>query len=100
MKKEQFTSLDYPLYERMKIKAPRAARLWLLGDRLFQIGLLLTMLCLPILFYAYREWGMVILTIAFAVGLGISIAMLGAGIYLKRESYKQAMAAGIDVTRI
>lgn len=100
MKKEHFTSLDYPLYERMQIKAPRAARLWLLGDRLFQVGLLLTLLCLPVLFFTYREWGVGFLSSSFAIGLCISIIMLGAGIYLKRESYKLAIKAGIDVTKI
>ncbi|HOK05630.1 MAG TPA: hypothetical protein PK836_02300 [Syntrophales bacterium] len=100
MKKENFVSLDYPLFEKMKVRAPRAARLWLLGDRFFQVGLLLIMLFLPVTFFVYREWG-VGTALALAVGgLVFSLFLAARGVYLKRESYKLAIAAGIDVTKV
>ncbi|MDI9570988.1 MAG: hypothetical protein QM278_09770 [Pseudomonadota bacterium] len=100
MNKKGFTSLDYPLFETMRKKAPRAARYWLLGDRLFQVGLLLTIMFLPLAFYAYTQWGSGWFLIGVGVGLACSLCLLAAGVYYKRESYRLAIQAGIDVTGI
>ena len=100
MNKKDFTSLDYPLFEVMRKKAPRAARYWLLGDRLFQVGLLLTIMFMPLVFVVYTQWGAGLFLIGMGVGLALSLCLLAAGIYYKRESYKLAIKAGIDVTRI
>ena len=100
MNKKGFTSLDYPLYEVMQKKSPRAARCWILGDRLFQVGLLLTIMFLPLVFVVYTQWGAGLFLVGMGTGLALSLCVLAAGVYYKRESYKLAMKAGIDVTRI
>jgi len=100
MNKKGFTSLDYPLYEAMQKKTPGGARLWLLGDRLFQVGMLLTIMFLPLVFVVYTQWGAGLFLLAMGAGLAGSLATLAGGIYYKRESYKLAIKAGIDVTRI
>lgn len=91
-------SPDYALYEQMLRKSPRASRYWMAGDRLYHAGLFLTMICIPALFYIYTRLepgGMLYGTVGLLAG---SIAVFALGIYLKRESYKLAMKAGIDVT--
>jgi hypothetical protein len=93
-------SLDYPLYEKMKKKSPRAAKYWMRGDRLYHAGLFLTMLCLPAVFYVYTQMGSGGMFIWVVGVLLVSIGIFAAGIYLKRESYKLAIKAGIDVNQI
>jgi hypothetical protein len=93
-------SLDYPLYEKMKKKSPRASKYWIMGDRLYHAGLFLTMLCLPAVFYVYSQMGsrgMFIWMIGVLLG---AIGIFAVGIYLKRESYKLAIKAGIDINQI
>lgn len=93
-------SLDYPLYERMKKKAPRAAKYWLIGDRLFHGGLFLTMMSMPALFFAYTQAGLRAILIWIIVAVAGSAGTLGFGIYFKRESYKLAIKAGIDINKL
>ncbi|MBP8980715.1 MAG: hypothetical protein KBG09_05665 [Syntrophobacterales bacterium] len=100
MNKKGFTSLDYPLFEAMQKKSPRAARYWLLGDRLFQVGLLLTIMFLPLVFVVFTQWGAGLFLVGMGAGLTLSLCLLAAGVYYKRESYKLAIKAGIDVNRI
>jgi len=93
-------SLDYPLYEKMKRKSPRASKYWMMGDRLYHAGLFLTMLCLPAVFYVYTQMessGMFIGMMGVLFG---SIGIFAVGFYLKRESYKLAIKAGIDIDKI
>jgi hypothetical protein len=93
-------SLDYQLYEKMKRKSPKASKCWMMGDRLYHAGLFLTMLCLPAVFYVYTQMessGMLIWIMGALLG---SIGMFAVGIYLKRESYKLAIKAGIDINQI
>jgi hypothetical protein len=93
-------SLDYPLYERMKKQAPQAAKYWLRGDRLFHAGLFLTMMSMPALFFAYTQAGLrSILVWIIAAGTGAA-GTLGLGIYFKREAYKLAIKAGMDVNKL
>lgn len=99
-KNKPSTSLDYPLYEKMKKKAPRAAVFWMAGDRLYHLGLLLTMLSMPLLFIVYTQWGSGIYLLWSGALLAASVLMAALGIYFKRESYKLAMRAGIDVTQV
>ncbi len=94
-------SRDYPLYENMKRRSPRAARWWIAGDRLYHVGFTMAIISIPALFYAYAKrsspegwtgwigW--------FALALVVSVVLFGAGIYCKRESYRIAMQAGIDI---
>ena len=93
-------SLDYPLYEKMKRKSPKASKYWMMGDRLYHAGLFLTMLCLPAVFYVYTQMGSSGMLIWMMGALLGSIGMFAVGIYLKRESYKLAIKAGIDIDKI
>jgi hypothetical protein len=98
--KKMNQSPDYRLYEKMKKKAPKASRYWMVGDRLYHSGLFLTLFCIPAAFYIYTQadasgmWGWIIAP-SF-----ISITMVVTGIYCKRESYKLAIKAGIDINAI
>jgi hypothetical protein len=93
-------SPDYPLYERMKKKSPKASRYWMIGDRLYHSGLFLTMFCVPALFYIYTQTGSNG-TFLWMIGpLSVSIGIAAVGIYFKRESYKLAIKAGIDIKQI
>jgi len=91
-------SLDYPLYEKMRKRAPQAAVFWMAGDRLFHLGLLLTMLSIPLLFVVYTQWGVGDYLLWSGAVLAVAVAMLVLGVYLKRESYKRALKAGIDIS--
>lgn len=93
-------SLDYPLYERMKKKAPQAAKYWLIGDRLYHAGLFLTMLSIPALFFAYTQTGLKGIFIWIIGAMAGSVGIFGFGIYYKRESYKLAIKAGIDINKL
>jgi hypothetical protein len=100
VKKPISTSRDYPLYEKMKKKSPRASKFWIIGDRLYHAGLFLTMLCIPAVFFVYTQMesrGIFIWMIGALLG---SIGIFAIGIYFKRESYKLAIKAGIDINQI
>jgi hypothetical protein len=100
VKKPISTSRDYPLYEKMKKKSPRASKFWIIGDRLYHAGLFLTMLCIPAVFFVYTQMesrGIFIWMIGTLLG---SIGIFAIGIYFKRESYKLAIKAGIDINQI
>jgi hypothetical protein len=84
----------------MRKKAPRAAVLWMAGDRLFSAGLLLTMAFIALPFYVYSSWVWGDYAAWSAALLVVSVGIAALGIYLKRESYKLALRAGIDVTRL
>jgi hypothetical protein len=97
VKKPVSRSLDYPLYEKMKRKSPKASRYWMIGDQLYHAGLFLTMLCIPALFFVYTQMeSNVILGAAFMVLLGSNV-ILALGIYFKRKSYQLAVKAGMDI---
>jgi hypothetical protein len=97
MKKPISKSLDYPLYEKMKRKSPKASKYWIVGDQLYHAGLFLTMLCIPALFFVYTQLeSNVILGCVFIVLIGSNV-ILALGIYFKRKSYKLAIKAGIDI---
>lgn len=93
-------SLDYPLYERMKKKAPQAAKYWLIGDRLYHAGLFLTMMSIPALFFAYTQTGFKGIFVWMIGALAGSVVIFWFGIYYKRESYKLAIKAGIDINKL
>ena len=92
-------SLDYPLYEKMRKRAPQAAVFWMAGDRLFHLGLFLTMISIPLIFVVYTQWGGGDYLLWSGALLAVAIGMLALGVYLKRESYKRALKAGIDITK-
>jgi hypothetical protein len=97
VKKQISQSLDYPLYEKMKRKSPKASRYWIVGDHLYHAGLFLIMLSIPALFFVYSQMeSNIILGCLFIVLIG-SNGILVLGIYLKRKSYKLAIKAGIDI---
>ncbi len=99
LKKPISTSRDYPLYEKLKKKCPKASKYWMAGDRFYHTGLFLTMLCIPALFFVYTRTGTGGLFPWIIGVLAGSVGVFILGIYLKRESYKLAIKAGIDVTQ-
>ena len=98
-KKPSHLSPDRNFYEHIKRRNPRASLFWLAGDRLYRMGLIMVMIFMPVIFFAYAEkisagfilwlWG----------GLAVSIILFFAGIFLKRESYKTAMKDGMDISK-
>jgi hypothetical protein len=93
-------SRDFPLYEVMRKRSPRAARWWIVGDRLYHVGLLMTMLCIPALFFAYTETTAASDWIGWlAPALILSLGLFGLGIYCKGRSYRIALTAGIDINK-
>jgi len=57
-------------------------------------------LCLPAVFYIYTQMGSSGMLIWMMGALLGSIGIFAVGIYLKRESYKLAIKAGIDIDKI
>jgi hypothetical protein len=98
-KKPISKSPDYPIYERMKRKNPKAARYWMTGDRLYHTGLLLTMLSIPALFFVYTQAGTTGMFPWLIGGLVISVGIFFLGIYCKREAYKLAIREGMDISK-
>jgi hypothetical protein len=97
VKKPISQSLDYPLYEKMKRKSPKASKYWMVGDQFYHAGLFLTMLCIPALFFVYTQMeSNVILGCVFIALIGSNV-ILALGIYFKRKSYELAINAGIDI---
>jgi len=93
-------SRDFPLYEVMRKRSPQAARWWIVGDRLYHVGLLMTMLCIPALFFAYTETTIAGEWIGWLVSaLILSLGLFGLGIYCKGRSYRIALTAGIDINK-
>jgi len=84
----------------MQRKSPRAARYWLIGDRLYHAGLFLTMMGIPALFFVYTQAGAKGLFVWIAGVLAGGAGIFGLGIYFKRESYKLAIKAGIDINKL
>lgn len=98
-KKPISKSPDYPIYERMKRKNPKAALFWMLGDRLYHTGLILTMLSIPALFFVYTQTGTAGMFPWLIGGLAACIVIFFLGICFKREAYKLAMRAGMDLSK-
>ena len=67
------------------------------GDRLYHLGLLMTMLAIPLQFVVYTQRGIGTYMIWSGLFFLASLAVAAAGIYFKRESYKLALKAGIDI---
>lgn len=92
-------SPDYPIYERMKRKNPKAALYWIVGDRLYHAGLMLTMLSIPALFFVYTQTGTARVFPWLIGGLLVSIGIFFLGICFKREAYKLAIRDGMDISK-
>jgi hypothetical protein len=98
-KKNSPSSPDRTFYENIKRKNPQASLFWLAGDRLYHAGLAMIMIFLPAIFFAYTKEASAEIMIWLSVGLALSIILFFAGIFLKRESYKTAMKAGMDISK-
>jgi len=96
-KKPVRQSPDYPIYEKMKRKNPRAALFWIAGDRLYHTGLTLTMLSIPALFWVYTQTGTAGLFPWLVGTLAVSVGIFFLGIVFKREAYKLAIQDGMDI---
>ena len=98
-KKTSRPSPDRDFYEYVKRRNPRAALFWLAGDRLYHTGLILVMMFMPVIFFAYTEKASAAFMLWLWGGLAVSVILFLAGIFLKKESYKTAMKAGMDITK-
>jgi len=92
-------SPDRDFYEHIKRRNPRASLFWLAGDRIFRTGLVLVMIFIPVLFFAYTEKVSSLFMLWLSGGLAVSVILFFVGIFLKRESYKTAMKDGMDITK-
>ena len=91
-------SPDYPIYERMKRKNPKAALYWIVGDRLYHAGLILTMLSIPALFFAYTQTEPAGILPWLIGGMIVPLGIFILGIIFKREAYKLAIQNGMDLS--
>lgn len=91
-------SLDYPFYQELVRRGHRAAWWWLVGDRLYYLGLLPAMLAVPGTGIALLAglfgfgWGwLVAAAVTFVVGAAVFVI----GASLKRYAYDLAGRDGI-----
>lgn len=98
-KKPISTSPDYPIYEKLKRKNTKAALYWMIGDRLYHTGLMLTMLFIPALFFVYTQIGISGMFPWLIGGLFVSAGIFFLGIRYKREAYKLAIRDGMDLSK-
>jgi hypothetical protein len=96
-------SLDYPYYEELRRRQHHAARWWLLGDRLYYLGLLPAVLAvagvLMALLAGVLGWGWRWLLIAGPVlvaGVGVCVT----GWLLKRHAYVLGERDGISAAEV
>ena len=92
-------SPDRNFYDHIKRKNPRASLFWLAGDRLFHAGLVMIMIFIPVIFFAYTKKVSALFMLWLLGGLAVFVTLFLAGIFLKRESYKTAMKDGMDITK-
>ena len=88
-------SLDYPLYEEMRRRKSLGAPIWLLGDRMYYLGLFIVIFSVLggiaiAQFPRLEEW-------YAGVGLVTGIVCFGVGVRLKSKSYTLAERDGINV---
>jgi hypothetical protein len=98
-------SLDYPFYEELRRLKHRGARWWLIGDRLYYLGLLPAMLALPsaaicLLAVAMElEWGWPCFWLSLgAFPVGVVVWFIGAS--LKGHAYRLAERDGISAADV
>ncbi len=94
-------SLDYPFYEELRRRKHRAAKWWKLGDCLYYVGLLGTILLFMIKFVLsivahFCDWSSRV-TVYSGIAMIIGIVLFFSGVSLKRLSYTMARRDGIDV---
>lgn len=94
-------SLDYPFYEELCRRGHRAAWWWLIGDRLYYLGLLPALLALPgglLALGAGIAGGGWHWLIASAVVFVAGVVVHSVGVSLKKHAYHLAREAGISDT--
>lgn len=95
-------SLDYPFYEELRRRDHRAAGWWLVGDRLYYLGLLTTAvaaLMVPVgLAFGFGDgdWRLAVRS-GLLLPAGVGVFVLGG--WLKGRSYRLAERDGIDPGR-
>jgi hypothetical protein len=96
-------SLDYPFYEELCRRKHCGAKWWMIGDRLYYLGLLPAMLAVPgagialIVGLVGRGWGWLLVSaVAFVVGTLVFMA----GGSLKRHAYRLAERDGISAVEV
>ncbi len=96
-------SLDYPYYEELVRQQHRAAWWWIIGDRLYYLGLLPAMLAVPGAGFAPiaglfgNGWHWVVLAAGTFVG-GVMVFFLGSS--LKRHAYTLGERDGISAIEV
>jgi hypothetical protein len=99
-------SLDYPYYEELCRRKHRAAWWWLVGDRLYYLGLLPGMLALPTAAMLYVAWvlglGDQYLEVAgfAAVTFPVAVVVFVVGSWFKRHAYTLAERDGISSAEV
>lgn len=92
-------SLDYPFYEDLCRRKHRAAWWWLIGDRLYYLGLVSAVLSISGAFAGLlaglldRGWSSLVLA---AVTFPIGVVVFFVGASFKRRSYRLAKRDGIE----
>lgn len=99
-------SLDYPYYEELCRRKHRAAWWWLVGDRLYYLGLLPGVLALPAAGVLFVAWllglGEHYLAVAglAAVTFPVAAVVFVVGSSLKRHAYTLAERDGISSAEV
>ena len=96
-------SLDYPYYEELCRRKHRAAWWWLVGDRLYYLGLLSAGLAvagvpaaLVAVLMGFGWRGLVVAAVTFPVGAAVFVV----GASLKRHAYTLAERDGISAAEV
>lgn len=91
--------MDYPLYEELRRRKHPAAKWWLVGDRLYYLGLIPGMMAIAavpvaVLASLIREWPWAVVWMCLvAFALAVPTFLVGAA--LKDYSYRAAERDGI-----
>lgn len=97
-------SLDYPLYEEMVRRKSRGRWFWMIGDRLYYLGLL-GMVISPAFLAAFlyikhvKKPGVPDPLTSAGIIAALSFCVFQLGCWLKGFSYSIAKKEGIDVSR-
>jgi hypothetical protein len=96
-------SLDYPFYEELRRLKHRGAKWWIIGDRLYYLGLLPAITAIPgagvglIYLLMGRGWGCLI---AWAAVFAVGTLVFFVGASLKSHAYRLAERDGISAAEV
>jgi hypothetical protein len=99
-------SLDYPYYEELCRRNHPAAWWWLIGDRLYYLGLLPAMVALPFAGIGLVAWLLglgeryLVIAVLAAVAFPVGAVVCFIGSWLKRHAYRLAERDGISPAEV